>query len=502
VNLGVNRGFADARAFLAELPALPPAGTPGVPSLAGAAQLVQGPSIVVAMPISADTGSAPSRGWLITVRALDADQWHRFEQRAGVAANILYPAAPDSPADSGAARRNPFAPIIRVDGSRIHGLLAVPDLEGKPFRVFSVTLAAPALAAKPPAPLPSGRRWPWFALAAIFAGIAGVGIKGRRGQRPLAEAARVNAPEPPSQVPSPLPPVEPDYPSGSTVAHIVTDSAAVRWEELRLRLSKMNPVFHYQAQIDLQTGRVAGVEAQLFSVDCADKRSILDFVTEVEAAGLGIVLAKRWINDACRNQQLWLKHVGHAFPVGVPVSLRTLEDPDFLPFLRRILAEYELAHQFLELEIPEAVFGGSAAAFRAIANVHAAGISIAIDRFNAARSSLRLLTLVPVAKLRIDPVLVRKIGSGAREAALFDGIIGAARGLGISVCATGVDSPDLVTAIVQHGRPLAQGDALGPIISGEEFLEFLRGSISETASLPPLEVDDVLAEPSGTADGN
>jgi hypothetical protein len=53
---------------------------------------------------------------------------------------------------------------------------------------------------------------------------------------------------------------------------------------------------------------------------------------------------------------------------------------------------------------------------------------------------------------------------------------------------------------MRHGRPLAQGDALGPSIDAEQFLVLLRGSASETWNLPPIQVDDVLAERSGAAD--
>jgi hypothetical protein len=41
--------------------------------------------------------------------------------------------------------------------------------------------------------------------------------------------------------------------------------------------------------------------------------------------------------------------------------------------------------------------------------------------------------------------------------------------------------------VLQHGRPLAQGAALGPALTGEEFLELLRGSNVDTATRRPLD---------------
>jgi len=495
LNLGSGRGFADAKAFLSELPQLASAGAPGVPSLVGAVQLVQGPSLVVAMPIYAVTGSRESRGWLITVRPLDAVQWHRYEERARVTADALDPASSTLPAEMETTLNKPFTAYVQVEGSHLRGLMAVPDIDGRPLRVFSILAAMPpTIAAQPPAPKSIRRRWiwpwTWLAPAAIFAGVAGYAFwtLRRRRRRRLAAAAHAAVDAPAPVRIDGLPPASdtPGKPAVDALVQPAADMAAARREELRTRIAEMNLDFRYQPQIDLRTGRVAGVEAQLPNAD---------FVAEVEAVGLGFLLAQRWIQDACRNQHLWLQHVGHEFPVGVPVSQRTLEDPDFLPFLLRTLARYELAPQFLELECPEWVLGASAASLRAIANVHAAGVRIAIDRYNAGRSNLRLLTVVPVGKLRIDPALVHKIGSATAEAALFDGIIGAARGLGITVCATGIDSPELVAATLRHGRPLAQGEALARAIGGDEFLVYLGGSATDTASLPLLQIDDVLPQP-------
>ena len=83
--------------------------------------------------------------------------------------------------------------------------------------------------------------------------------------------------------------------------------------------------------------------------------------------------------------------------------------------------------------------------------------------------------------------MLLRVHDGPSAALLFAGIIGAARGLGIMVCATGIDSPELLAAVLLHGRPLAQGAALGPILTGEEFLELLRGSNVDTALLPTLD---------------
>jgi EAL domain-containing protein (putative c-di-GMP-specific phosphodiesterase class I) len=134
--------------------------------------------------------------------------------------------------------------------------------------------------------------------------------------------------------------------------------------------------------------------------------------------------------------------------------------------------------------------GSSAAVLRSFTRIRDAGISIAIDGFNAAHSNLRLLSILPISKLRVHPYLLLRVDDRPSETLLFDGIIGAARGLGIAVCVTGVTSPELLSTVLRHGRPLAQGAALGPPLSAEEFLELLRGSSADTATLRPLTFAD------------
>jgi EAL domain-containing protein (putative c-di-GMP-specific phosphodiesterase class I) len=252
-------------------------------------------------------------------------------------------------------------------------------------------------------------------------------------------------------------------------------SSANARDALRARLAASNAVFRYQPQIDPQAGRVAGVEALLCVPGSHEFRPATELVAEIEAAGLGLALIEHRLNDACREQRAWLRAIGHEFPIGVPISQRALINAAFLPLVQRILAENELAPSFLELQVEEAALGPSAAALRSVTKLRDAGISIAIDGFNAAHSNLRLLSILPISKLRVDPYLLLRMSDGPSEALLFDGIIGAARGLCIAVCATGITSQELLSSVLRHGRPLVQGTTVGRALAGEEFLELLRG---------------------------
>ena len=489
VNQGVNHGFPDARLFLAELPSLQTPGVAGVPSLAGAATLVHGPKLLVAMPIYASSGAGAARGWLIATRALDAYQWHRYEELAHVPVQLLDPHEPKSTGDVAAALQEPLAPIVSVEATHIRGLMAVSDLQGSPFKVFSVSLVRQEAAVGSAAVSFFARSVPplalMFTIASAAVAVLATGIMRHQSRKSVWLSASQNRdPQRPSEMAN-------TRPSDLAVTPISPGiSSAQTRDSLRARLEANNAVFRYQPQIDLQTGRVAGVEAVLCVPGLHEFRPAIELAAEIEAAGLGLALVERRLHDACREQRAWLRIIGHDFPIGVPVSQRALVNAAFLPLLQRILAENELAPSFLELQVEEAALGSTAAALRSVTKVRDAGISLAIDGFNAAHSNLRLLSILPISKLRVDPWLLLRVSDGPSEALLFDGIIGAARGLGIVVCATGVASPELLSTVLRHGRPLAQGAALGPAVAGDEFLELLHGSSVDTAILRPLDFGD------------
>lgn len=258
-------------------------------------------------------------------------------------------------------------------------------------------------------------------------------------------------------------------------------------ERLHAMMAAARAHFRYQPQIDLQTGRIAGVESVLCVPALDGYRPATRIVAEIDSAGLGILLAELQIREACCEQRTWLQSLDHEFPVAVPVSKWTLANPGFLPLMKRTLEDHGLAPSFLELETGESALGMSVSSWCTTTAIRDAGMQISIDGFVAASANLRLLAMMPISKLRVSATQLLRNGDGGVEKAVFDAILGAARGLGILVCATGVDSPEILAAVLRQGRPLAQGVECGPMLNGSEFLQCLCARNETTATLPQLQ---------------
>ncbi len=536
VDGGSRAGFADAAAFLARLPPLPRTRRAGVPGLAGAVQLASGEALVVAMPIPAASAQGEPRGWLVIGRKLDAAQWRRYADSAHVAASVVSRSA--WPSEVRQELDQPLRPVIRVGSSEVRGFLALPDARGTSFQAFIVTAPASAAVMAAAAVDRPRKLAPWLPLAAVLLCCTALTwIVLRRHNRAAAGAGGGPQPiEPPNAAPpDPLPkgatmPLEAPLPVPSQVtdtpaaahpdspdpaqligmpidgrggrwpgAGAVADSVSARRHRLRAALTAIDIAFRYQPEVDLLTGRVSGVEALVFLKGASDDSVPTSLVTQLETAGLGLSLAERWLQDICSERRRWRRHIGEDYPIGMPVSLRTLEDPGFLPLALKALEEHDLPARFLELEVPESALDGSAAAARVLSAASEAGVLVAVDGFSGARSSLRALATLSLSKLRVDCALMRGSGGSARSARLFDAIVGAARGLEIPVCATSVDSPELLMAVELRGCALAQGIALGRPADGEQFLALVRGSGIDTASLPLAEVQEGLRRAAETA---
>jgi len=268
----------------------------------------------------------------------------------------------------------------------------------------------------------------------------------------------------------------------------VTEHARSR---LKMHLAASKAVFRYQPQIDLQNGRIAGVESVLCVPGTNEYRPATKLVADIDAAGLGLALTESQLQDACREQRRWLQDFAHDFPIGVPVSNLMLGNELLLPLARHTLADSGLLPWCLELEVEETALGVSVIARHAFTCVGDTGMSIAVNGFNATYANLRVLAMSPISKVRVAALPLLRSGPDTLEKIVFGGILGAARGLGISVCATDVNSPEVLAAVLRHGRPLAQGTEVAPMLDSAGFLQYLRDRNETTATLPTLHPAEV-----------
>jgi diguanylate cyclase (GGDEF)-like protein len=230
--------------------------------------------------------------------------------------------------------------------------------------------------------------------------------------------------------------------------------------ELRLAIAAEAIEPHYQPVVTLSDGRVVGQEMlarwthpRLGAVPPSE------FIPLAEQLGLIAPLTRSLLLRGCAEAAA--RADGQRLAVNISPLL--LSEPDWLlRTLREALAVSGLAPERLEIELTEtALVGDLDVARDAVEAIRALGVSVALDDFGTGYSGLRLLSQLPVDRLKIDAGFVRQMHADAASARIVASVIALAQGLGIGVVAEGVEQSDEARSLRALGCEEGQGWLFG-----------------------------------------
>jgi diguanylate cyclase (GGDEF)-like protein len=214
----------------------------------------------------------------------------------------------------------------------------------------------------------------------------------------------------------------------------------------------------YQPQVDLQTGRLLGVEALLrWQHPRYGLVSPVDFIPLAETNGHIVALGRWVLGEACRQATSW-RAAGLPLVVAVNISAGQFHHPDFLQHVRGALAEHGLPPQALELEITESVsvvdVGHCIEVMKAL---RAMGLQLSIDDFGTGYSSLTYLKSFPLDNLKIDQSFVQPMLNHPDDEAIARTIVTLGHTLGLKVIAEGVETEGHLHKLRELGCDVVQG---------------------------------------------
>lgn len=223
-------------------------------------------------------------------------------------------------------------------------------------------------------------------------------------------------------------------------------------------------LIHYQPIVDFGSGLVVGVEAllRLINGDGSEVRPA-DFIDAAEELGVVIALGERVLRKACLHVSRWNDSLELTRPLVAHVnfSASQLASPDVAQLVERALLESGLSGLQLCLEFNEAtIMRDQRAAEKLLGPIKDQGVSIAIDHFAAAYSTLLDLVHLPVDQLKIDASPVRRLGLSPEYDAATDVLIRLAHNSGLTVLAEGIETIDQWERMQSLGCDLAQGNLI------------------------------------------
>jgi diguanylate cyclase (GGDEF)-like protein/PAS domain S-box-containing protein len=235
-------------------------------------------------------------------------------------------------------------------------------------------------------------------------------------------------------------------------------------------------ILHYQPKVSTANGQICGFEA-LIRWPQADGGWIPpgQFIPIAEETGRIDPIGKWALREAAMQVQRWRDAGLDASPIAVNVSAQQFLQDGVVQYIAAVLEETGIPPGMLEAELTEsAVMSDPARAIQALNQIRDLGVPISIDDFGTGYSSLAYLKRFPLNKLKIDAAFVRDIATDPDDAAIVVAIITLAHTLNLTVIAEGVETPEQMAFLVQHGCDEMQGNFFSRAVGIDQALHLLK----------------------------
>jgi diguanylate cyclase (GGDEF)-like protein/PAS domain S-box-containing protein len=240
---------------------------------------------------------------------------------------------------------------------------------------------------------------------------------------------------------------------------------------LRRSIEKEEIFLNYQPQVEIETGRLVGVEA-LVRWNHPELGLVppVRFIPLAEDTGFINQLGKWVLYEACRQMVRWQEAGLHVPKIAVNLSVKQFERGSIVNMVADILRETGLEPERLQLEVTESVIMNTGDALNFINDLHSIGVGLAIDDFGTGYSSLAYLKQLPVQTLKIDRSFIQDISTDVNDEAIAIAIIQLGKSMNLSVIAEGVETEQQAAFLLRQGCRLAQGYLYSKPMLAEEML--------------------------------
>lgn len=246
--------------------------------------------------------------------------------------------------------------------------------------------------------------------------------------------------------------------------------------DLRRGLERGEFVLHYQPRVDIASGRIVGAEALIrWNRPDAGLVSPGKFIPVAEETGLIVPIGAWALREACIRNRAWQALGLPPLVISVNLSPIQFRRAGLVRQVAEILAETGLEARWLELELTESFIMQDAERInRAMGELKALGVEIAVDDFGTGYSSLSYLKRFPVDRLKIDKSFVQDVTHDPDDAAIARAIISLGHSLNLRVVAEGVETAEQMDFVRQHGCDEIQGYFFSRPLDAEAFEALLR----------------------------
>ncbi len=247
-------------------------------------------------------------------------------------------------------------------------------------------------------------------------------------------------------------------------------------KQLRKAIEEDTLEIYYQPLVDLEDNRIKKIEALLRWKPQNGQGIIMpnDFIPVAESSLLIIDIGYWVIQQVCIKLKEWERQ-GIDICVAVNISVRQLEQNDFVENVSNILKNMHVSPKNIEFEITESIFIDSLdTAVERINRLREIGIKISLDDFGTYYSSLNYLRKLPCDTIKIDKTFIDDMDHVEAVAFIVKTIIDIAHHLDMQVVAEGVDTKEKCLTLMKMNCDLVQGYLFGKPVRDQEIVEALQ----------------------------
>jgi EAL domain-containing protein (putative c-di-GMP-specific phosphodiesterase class I) len=214
----------------------------------------------------------------------------------------------------------------------------------------------------------------------------------------------------------------------------------------------------FQPQVDLETGRLAAVEALLRWNHPQWGPIPTDVLIDaIEPSGIMHLLTRRVLEMVAAQARQWNEQ-GEPRRVSMNVSVQDLHDPTFVDDLAGIVRDAGIDPRQLTIEITERMLIADLARVTQTANaLSRLGVGLSLDDFGTGHASLQQLRLLPLTEVKIDRSYVTRMVDNPADRAIVTSVHRLAQALHVEVVAEGVEDERTSRALADLGGVVAQG---------------------------------------------
>ena len=243
---------------------------------------------------------------------------------------------------------------------------------------------------------------------------------------------------------------------------------------LKYAIKRKEFVLYYQPQFAFDSERLIGFESLLRWNH--PEEGLLGpgaFMPIAEKSAL-IKDIEGWIlREGCHQARVW-NAKGYKFgKLALNASGPSLSHQYVAGHLSTAIHQSACPPELLEIEISESFETYNLElGLSEVTMIRGLGVSLSLDDYGTAYSSLKMLAQMPLNKLKIDRSLVNDIGKDAKADALVTATIGLAKLLGYTSIAEGVETKQQAEFLRETGCHGVQGFLYGRPVTAEEFENF------------------------------